>query len=274
MKITDKDEIKRNVCRIVATGSDLVEMVETRDGLPILIFKRGGSSCISNNAKRRYGFSKVDYSKPMTHSAYVRSRGKKFRELLRLDLINENCLFATFTIAHDRDNDYDRLCDRFKHTTNQIRNMVGGHYLGRVRSFELQENGRLHIHAVLVFDSCETKITKKDFEKFWGLGSVHLCAVTDKIGLADYLTNMKVSVRDKSDPTYTIFRKGARVIDISPTLPRLKSEIISADDLQLFELYECAERVHVKAHKFGDNRSRVSNLIIVADPLKRGSSED
>ena len=257
------------------TLAEQVRKITYSDGGVAYVFKRSNTGAQSNLNKRQ-SFPPVNRDEPMTKTAYKRTLNRYFERLIELDLESEKCLSVTLTIRSEEYNTYDKICNRFKHFANEVRfsKKVGNSYLGAVRFIEVQEKGFFHIHCILVFDKANINLTWKDLYRMWGWGFVKVTTVYDFIGLMDYLTNSKHGIDNNPNNKFTRYPKGAKIIYISPNLPRCKSENIS------LSAEECAALVgdekyvgHIKLHKYFDittQRVRVSvDKMVLTQILKK-----
>lgn len=264
----------------VPIPSGQVRKVTYSDGGAAYVFKKEHTTT-QNNLTRRRSFLPVNRGEPMLKAAYKRTLNLYFERLIELDIDNKKCLSLTLTISNAKYNAYDKISDRFKHFTNEVRSSkkVGSSYVGAVRFIEVQEKGFFHIHCILVFDTADIKLTWKDLHKMWGWGFVKVTAVYYLIGLIDYLTNLKQGVKNEQNGKFTRYPKKARVIYISPNLPRGKSEKID------MTVEECAALIndedcigHLKIHKYLDTETQkvktcIDKMVLIQILEKRGSSK-
>ena len=264
----------------VPIPSGQVRKVTYSYGGAAYVFKKEHTTA-QNNLTRRRSFPPVNRGEPMLKAAYKRMLNRKFSELIELDIDNEKCLSLTLTIRNAKYNAYEKISDRFKHFTNEVRSSkkVGSSYVGAVRFIEVQEKGFFHIHCILVFDTADIKLTWKDLHRMWGWGFVKVTAVYYLIGLIDYLTNLKQGVKNEQNDKFTRYPKKARVIYISPNLPRGKSENID------MTVEECAALIndencigHLKMHKYLDTETQkvktcIDKMVLIQILEKRGSSK-
>lgn len=260
--------------------SGRVQKITYSNGGSAYVFKKE-SSDIQHNPNRRPGFPPVNRSEPMTKTAYRRTLNRNFSKLIELDLDNDKCLSLTLTIRSEEYNTYEKISDRFKHFTNEVRfsKKVGNSYVGAVRFIEVQEKGFFHIHALIVFDTSNINLKWKHLHRMWGWGYVKVKTVYYFIGLIDYLTNPKHGTENDHSNKFTRYPKSVKVIYISPNLPRGKSETID------ITAEECAalvgdERVigHIKVHKYYDLvtqrvRTCIDKMVLIQQTQKRGLSE-
>ena len=276
MKINSNEKTQKELCKIVLPLGE-VEMITPTNGAPIFICKRNTGVCVSSRPKLKKVRAPPlrDYSMPMTMSAYKKMLNRKFREIIRLDLEIDKCRFITFSISDKKYNSYQLLSDRFKYAINSIKEKFKGMYVGRIRVFEVHESGFLHIHCVLVFNTDKIKLSGKDLFKIWKCGYVYFEKVYDLAGLADYLTNLKNPPIDKANPKITVFKKGAKIIDISPNLPKSISEISNSEDVRFLRVFhDNNSTVHIKAHSYYDHlnqklHSRIDQLLFIENETKK-----
>lgn len=242
----------------VQVHSGQVRKITYADGGTAYVFKKARTS-VHIALTRRRSFPPVNRNEPMTKSAYRRTLNRYFERLIELDLEKEKCLFLTLTICRKEYNSYEKISDRFKCFTNNVRfsNKVSNSYLGAVRFIEVQQQGFFHVHCVLVFNTNNIKLTWKDLHRMWGWGYVKVKPVYDYLGLIDYLTNPKHGVENEESDKFTRYPKGARVIYISPNLPKCKCENISITAEECVALLQNGEHVgHLKIHKYFDKVSQ------------------
>ena len=213
----------------------------------------------------------------MTKAAYRRTLNRNFEKLIELDVFNERSLFLTLTIREEQYNTYEKICDRFKVFTNKVRfnKAVGNSYVGAVRFIEVQEKGFFHIHAILVFNTADIRLTWKDLHRMWGWGFVKVKKVYDFSGLIDYLTNYKQGSESVFNGNFTRYPKGAKVIYISPNLPKAKSENMTITAQECAALVQDENTVgHIKIHKYYDSACRRVQLavdkMVLVQILKKG----
>ena len=84
----------------------------------------------------------------------------------------------------------------------------------------------------------------------WKWGFVKIKSIDDRFGLIDYLTNSKSSTKYKINSKFTRYPKSARVIYISPNLPRLKSENFLISTNEFTVLAQDAQCMHIKTHYY------------------------
>lgn len=205
----------------------------------------------------------------MTKTAFKRTLNRYLERLVELDLEKEKCLFLTLTICNEKYNDYEKICDRFKVFTNKIQfsRKVGNFYVGAVRFIEVQQKGFFHIHCIVVFNVKNIALTWKDLRRMWGWGYVRVKAVSYLFGLYDYLTNAKHGT--ENDGKFTRYPKGARVIQISPNLPKGKGENITISSEECAALIQSDKFVgHLKIHKYYDTntqkvRTAIDKMVLV-----------
>lgn len=248
----------------VPMSSAQVRKITYSGGGTAYVFKKVRSG-VQNALTRRRSFPPVNRNEPMTKAAYRRTLNRYFERLIELDLEKEKCLFLTLTICGNGYNNYEKISDRFKHFTNEVRfsKKVGNSYVGAVRFIEVQQNGLFHIHCVLVFNADNIKLTWKDLHRMWGWGYVKMKAVYDYLGLMDYLTNPKHGIENADSDKFTRYPKGARVICISPNLPKCKCENISISVEECAALLQNGEHIgHLKVHKYFDTASQSVKISI------------
>lgn len=247
------------------------------DGETAYVFKKEHTPAQKNLTRRR-SFPPVNRGEPMLKAAYKRTLNRYFERLIELDIDNKKCLSLTLTIRNAKYNAYDKISDRFKRFTNEVRSSkkVGSSYVGAVRFIEVQEKGFFHIHCILVFDTADIKLTWKDLHRMWGWGFVKVTTVYYLIGLIDYLTNLKQGVKNEQNEKFTRYPKKARVIYISPNLPRGKSENID------MTVEECAALIndencigHLKIHKYLDTETQkvktcIDKMVLIKNLSKGG----
>lgn len=257
--------------------SGKVRKITYADGGTAYVFKKCSTGWQSNPT-RRHSFPPVKRNEPMTKTAYRRTLNRNFGKLIELDLDNDKCLFLTLTIRKEQYNTYEKISDRFKNFTNKVRcsNKVGDSYVGAVRFIEVQAKGFFHVHCILVFTTADIKLTWKDLYKMWGWGFVKVKPIDDFIGLIDYLTNIKCGVSSGQNDKFTRYPKGAKVIYISPNLPRANSKNIDmlAEE---FAALICDEQSigHFKGHKYFDQETRkvrlaIDTMVLIQILEKRG----
>lgn len=246
------------------------------DGRTAYVFKKDCTT-VQNNLTRQNGFPPVNRNEPMTKAAYRRTLNRNFEKLIELDVFNERSLFLTLTIREEQYNTYEKICDRFKVFTNKVRfnKAVGNSYIGAVRFIEVQEKGFFHIHAILVFNTADIRLTWKDLHRMWGWGFVKVKKVYDFSGLIDYLTNNKQGSESVFNGNFTRYPKGAKVIYISPNLPKATSENISITAQECAALVQDENTVgHIKIHKYYDSACRRVRLavdkMVLIQILKKG----
>lgn len=274
MKITGKNLIK------LAIPNGQVRKVTYANGGAAYVFKKA-SLGVQNNLTRRHSFPLVKRSEPMTKTAYRRTLNRNFEKLIELDIINEKCLFLTLTIRDEKYNTYEKISDRFKHFTNEVRTSkkVGDSYVGTARFIEVQKKGFYHVHCIIVFDTADIKLTWKDLHRMWGWGFVKVAAVYGFNGLIDYLTNLKCGVQSEQNDKFTRYPKGARVIFISPNLPRGKSETVNMTAEEYASLISDEKCFgHFKGHKYYDTETKktqlcIDKMVLVQMLEKRGLSK-
>ncbi len=246
------------------------------DGRTAYVFKKDCTT-VQNNLTRRNGFPPVNRNEPMTKAAYRRTLNRNFEKLIELDVFNERSLFLTLTIREEQYNTYEKICDRFKVFTNKVRfnKAVGNSYAGAVRFIEVQEKGFFHIHAILVFNTADIRLTWKDLHRMWGWGFVKVKKVYDFSGLIDYLTNYKQGSESVFNGSFTRYPKGAKIIYISPNLPKAISENIPITAQECAALVQDENTVgHIKIHKYYDSACRRVQLavdkMVLVQILKKG----
>lgn len=223
-------------------------------------------------------FPPVNRNEPMTKTAYRRTLNRYFGKLLELDLTPEKCLFLTLTINSEAYNSYGHICGRFKDFTNKVRfsKKVGDSYLGVVRFIEVQEKGFFHIHAILVFNTADIRLTWKDLHRMWGWGFVKVTPIYNFCGLYDYLTNYKQGSESVFDGKFTRYPKGAKIIYISPNLPKAKSKNVPITAQECAALVQDENTVgHIKIHKYYDSECRrvrlgIDKMVLIKNLQKGG----
>ena len=243
-------------------NSTQVRKITYSDGNTAYVFKKSGFG-VQTVREQRQGFSPINRNEPMTKTAFRRTLNRYFERLIELDLEKDKCLFLTLTICNERYNTYDKISGRFKDFTNKVRfsKKVGNSYVGVVRFIEVQQKGFFHIHCVLVFNSKNIKLSWKDLRRMWGWGYVKVKSVNYLIGLFDYLTNAKN--RKKNDGEFTRYPKGARIIYISPNLPKCKSENITISIEECAVLIQSDKYIgHLKIHKYYDTATHKARIAI------------
>ncbi len=239
-----------------------VRKITYTDGGTAYVFKKA-NTCVHNNLTRRHNFSPVNRNEPMTKTAYKRTLHRYFERLIELDLEKEKCLFLTLTICDEKYNSYSKISGRFKHFIYEIRSKVGNSYVGTIRFIEVQQKGFFHIHCVLIFNSKNINLTWRELHKIWGLGYVKIKPVNYLIGLFDYLTNQKHNAKKEDNNKFTRYPKGAKVIYISPNLPKCKSETISISVEECSALIRNEECIgHLKIHKYFDTETQKIRVCI------------
>lgn len=245
-----------------------VRKITYLDGGTAYVLKKA-SKGVQNAPTKRTSFPLVNRNEPMTKAAYKRTLNHYFERLIELDLQKEKCLFLTLTICSEEYNTYEKICDRFKVFTNKVRDSkkVGGSYVGAVRFIEVQQKGFFHVHCILVFDREPIRLTWKDLRRMWGWGYVKVKAVNYLIGLFDYLTNPKHGAENEGK--FTRYPKGARVIYVSPNLPKCKSEIVDISIEKCAALIQSEQYIgQAKVHKYFDTttqsvRSCIDKMVLV-----------
>jgi len=177
----------------------------------------------------------VNRSENMRTSAYHRTINRKGESLAELDLNQDNCIFITLTISHEKYNNYVTMLNAFgnfmqyinrytKEKNNQVR---------MIRGIEVQrKSGFFHIHTVLEFMDKPPTLSHKRLRSYWTLGAVHRnlkVDVYDIEGLLQYLTKFKAGSLKKDQKFLTYFPKGAQIIYIDK---RLKKAKVSEYDLK------------------------------------------
>lgn len=147
-------QITRKRLGIFPICAEQVRKITYTDGGAAYVFKKARLG-VQNAPQKRQTFPLVNRNEPMTKTAYRRTLNRYFERLIELDLDHEKCLSLTLTIRSEQYNSYEKICDRFKHFTNEVRcsNKVGTAYVGAIRFIEVQEKGFFHIHCILVFDT-------------------------------------------------------------------------------------------------------------------------
>ncbi len=252
----------------VAMSSEQVRKITYSDGSTAYVLKKANRG-VSNAHTTRTSFPPVNRNEPMTKTAYKQTLNRYFERLIELDLQKEKCLFLTLTICSEQYNTYEQICDRFKDFTNKVRfsKKVDNSYVGTVRFIEVQQKGFFHVHCVLVFNGGNIKLTWKDLRRMWGWGYVKVKTVNYLIGLFDYLTNPKHGI--ENDGKFTRYPKGARVIYISPNLPKCKSENITISSEECAALVQSDKYIgHLKIHKYYDTdthkvRNAIDKMVLI-----------
>lgn len=270
-------KITKNDLKNAAMPAGEVRKITYSNGGTAYVFKKG-TACGSLHkcATPRKKFPPVNRSEPMTKAAYRRTLNRYFGKLIELDLDPEKCLSLTLTIRRQEHNTYEQITERFKDFTNKVRfsKKVGNIYIGAVRFVEVQEKGFFHIHCVLVFNS-PVRLGWKDLHRMWGWGFVKVTPIYYFIGLMDYLTNPKRGNESQTDSKFTRYPKGAKIIYISPNLPRGKSENITLTAQECAELMQDERTIgHIKLHKYFDSetqsvRPAIDKMVLV-QILKKG----
>lgn len=245
-----------------------VRKITYSDGSTAYVFKKVNKHVL-NASTRWQGFPLVNRNEPMTKEAYKRTLNRYFERLIELDLAKKKCLFLTLTIRNEKYNTYEKICDRFKDFTNKVRfnKRVDNSYVGVVRFIEVQQKGFFHVHCILVFDREPVKLTWKVLRRIWGWGYVKVKSVNYLIGLFDYLTNSKHSTENAGK--FTRYPKGARVIYITPNLPKSKSENIELSFEECAALIQKKDYIgQIKIHKYFDIatqsvRSCIDKMVLI-----------
>ena len=211
----------------------------------------------------------VNRNEPMTKVALKRTLNRYFERLFELDINNNNCLFVTLTISSQNDNKYQRVSGLFKRFIGGIRGLAKNSYIGTFRSIELQRNGFFHIHCVLIFDKENNVLSSSDIESLWKWGLIEVKAVKDRFGLFDYFTNIKHDLENGKDEIFTKYPKGARIIYISPNLPKCSTNNSAVPQ----ELSNDCE-AHIKSHQFYDSnsnkmRTKIDKLVLIEKNSRR-----
>ncbi len=238
------------------TRLEQVRKITYADGGVAYVLKKAGSG-VQNALTRRRSFPPVNRNEPMTQTAFRRTLNRYYERLVELDLEKEKCLFLTLTICNEKYNDYEKICDRFKVFTNNIKSnhKVGNSYVGAARFVEVQQKGFFHIHCIVVFNVKNIGLTWKDLRRMWGWGYVKVKTVNNLLGLFDYLTNPKHGTENYGN--FTRYPKGARVIVISPNLPKCKSENITISSEEFAALVQSEKCIgHLKIHKYFDTNTQ------------------
>ncbi len=225
-----------------------VQIYKYSDGSQVGVLKKSSQRTIT--LKKRGRFPPVNRNEPMTKAAYRRTLNRYFERLHELDLCNENCRFVTLTISKEQYNSYDKICNHFNYWIDCIREKVKDDFAGFVRFVEVQEKGFFHIHCILVFSQPNIVLTWSELNKMWKWGFVKIKSIDDRFGLIDYLTNSKSSTKYKINSKFTRYPKSARVIYISPNLPKLKSENFSISTSEFTVLAQDAQCIHIKTHHY------------------------
>lgn len=250
------------------TLGEQVRKITYSDGGTAYVLKKARRGA-SNAFTKRQSFPCVNRNEPMTKTAYRRTLNRYFERLIELDLEKEKCLFLTLTICGEKHNTYEKISDRFKDFTNKVRfsKKVGNSYVGVVRFIEVQQKGFFHIHCILVFNNENIKLTWKDLRRMWGWGYVKVKAVNYFFGLFDYLTNSKHGAENEGK--FTRYPKGARMIYITPNLPKGKSENIDISFEECVALLQSKDFIgQLKIHKYFDSttqtvRSCIDKMVLV-----------
>lgn len=240
---------------------------EYLDGSVVAVPKRS-TRPVGRPTEMRGRFPPVKRNEPMTKAAFRKTLNRYFERLYELDLEDEKCRFVTLTISKTKYNSYDKICGRFKHFIYWVREKVKDSYVGVVRFIEIQEKGFFHIHCILVFDSEDIKLTWRDLYQMWGWGFVKVKPVNERFGLIDYLTNQKHSVSQGNGDIFTRYPKGARIIYISPNLPKARNEHVSISSDDYTALLKNAQCVHAKVHKYIERgtkkvRTKIDRIVLV-----------
>lgn len=259
---------KINNLEKLSTFLEQVRKITYADGGAAYVFKKPKQNALNKPTPRR-SFPPVNRNEPMTKTAYRRTLNRYFERLIELDLAKEKCLFLTLTICSEKYNTYDQISNRFKDFINKVRfsKKVGNSYIGTVRFIEVQEKGFFHIHCILVFDNENINLTWKDLRRMWGWGYVRVRTVNYLIGLFDYLTNPKHGI--ENDGKFTRYPKGARVIYITPNLPKCNSENVDLSIEECAALIQSNDYIgQAKIHKYIDTvtnrvRSCIDKMVLV-----------
>ncbi|MBO5229612.1 MAG: hypothetical protein J6B20_02345 [Clostridia bacterium] len=212
----------------------------------------------------------------MTKAAFKKTLNRYFERLCELDLDNEKCLYVTLTISDTKYNSYDLVCSRFKYFVNLVKDKVQDGYVGVIRFVEVQAKGFFHIHCILVFNCRNINLTWRDFHKFWGWGYVRVQPVKNRFGLFDYSTNQKHGAKNDNDK-FTRYPKGAKIVYISPNLPKLKGKFISTLSSEYAGLLKDSDCIHTKSHKYIETstkqvRTRIDRFVLVKNKPKKECS--
>lgn len=256
---------------ITAGNFSYARIYQHSDGSVVCVSKRG-SGRISRTSKRGGRFPPVNRNEPMTKAAFKKTLNRYFERLCELDLDNEKCLYVTLTISNAKYNSYDLICSRFKYFVNLVKDKVQDDYVGVMRFVEMQAKGFFHIHCILVFKRKNINLSWRDFHKFWGWGYVRVQPVKNRFGLFDYSTNKKHGA--ENDDKFTRYPKGAKIIYISPNLPKSKGEFISTISSEYTELLNDSDYVHAKTHKYIETntnqvRTRIDRFVLVKNKPKK-----
>lgn len=271
MKIL-KDDLKN----LAVVGK--VQKFTYTDGNEAWVLKRD-AVCLNKPSTLCAKFPPINRNEPMTKAAYRRTLNRYFEKLIELDLQREKCLFLTLTIKDEKYNTYNQVSEQFNSFTDKVRfsKKVCDSYIGTIRFIEIQAKGFYHIHCVLVFSKSDIQLTWKDLHRMWGWGFVKVKYIYDFVGLMDYLTNAKIGSNSLIESKFTRYPKGARVIYVSPNLPKAKSIMTELSVEDCGRLFEDDNSIgHIKFHKYFDPithrvRCRVDKMLIIKNLLKGGS---
>lgn len=248
-----------------------VQIYKYSDGSQVGVLKKSNRQIIT--PKRRGRFPPVNRNEPMTKAAFKKTLNRYFERLYELDLDDEKCLYVTLTISNAKYNFYNLICSRFKYFVNLVKDKVQDDYVGVIRFVEMQAKGFFHIHCILVFKRKNINLTWRDLHKFWGWGYVRVQPVKNRFGLFDYSTNQKHGAENDNDK-FTRYPKGAKIIYISPNLPKSKGEFISTISSEYTELLNDSDYVHAKTHKYIETstnqvRTRIDCFVLVKNKPKK-----
>lgn len=268
--------IKNDLKNAAMPAGEVRKITYSNGGVAYVFKKETAYDSLHKCATTQKKFPPVNRNEPMTKTAYRRTLNRYFGKLIELDLDPEKCLSLTLTIRRQEHNTYERITERFKDFTNKVRfsKKVGNSYVGAVRFIEVQQKGFFHIHCVLVFNST-VRLGWKDLHRMWGWGFVKVTTIYYFIGLMDYLTNPKCGSESQTDSKFTRYPKGAKIIYISPNLPRGKSENITLTAQECAALMQDERTIgHIKLHKYFDSetqsvRPAIDKMVLV-QILKKG----
>ena len=148
----------------------------------------------------------------MTCSDYIKALKRHHRKLWEKDFVEDKCMFATLTLQEDLT--YEKLLNEYHRFVVYFTRKFGK--FEYFRTIELHEKiPRFHIHLILEFKDNVATITQSDIERLWGLGQCYLEPIDDIRGLIQYLTKFKEQHKQKDNPHFTCFHKGARVLSMS-----------------------------------------------------------
>ncbi len=249
-------KVKRENLTIEVQNAGQVQILTYSDGRTAIVCKKANKG-IKTAIKCRGRCPPVNRNENMTTEALKRTLNRYFERVFELDLDDEKCRFVSLTISKEKHNSYSKICERFKHFIGEVREKTKNHYIGTVRFIELQKNGSFHIHCILVFDCKGINLSDETLQKMWGWGFVEDKAIYDRFGLLDYLTNIKHSLGNKDNSKFTLYPKGARIIYISPNLPKIKNKICSLSPEELLAFSKEMEfEWHIKTHQYFDPKTK------------------